>query len=102
MQWIYYTIKPGETLYTIAMSFSMTVDELLMYNPHIDPNYYQAGEVLCIPQDYPCGGMNTTYVVKYDDTLYSILNNCNVSLNSLLSANPGLILIISYQAHSYV
>jgi len=83
-----YTIKPGDTLYTIAMSFSITVDELLAANPHIDPNYYQAGEMICIPQGYPCKGDNTLYVVQPNDTLTNILTECNVSLNALLSANP--------------
>lgn len=84
-----YTIKSGDTLYTIAMSFSIPVEELLEANPHIDPNYYQAGEIICIPQSYPCPGITTMYVVKYDDTLVNILDACNVTLNSLLAANPN-------------
>jgi LysM repeat protein len=84
-----YTIKPGETLYSIAMMFNISLDELLAANPQINPNYYLAGEVICIPQSYPCPGIGEIYVIKPDDTLTSILENCRVSLAALLAANPG-------------
>lgn len=84
-----YVIKPGDTLYTIALSFGITVNDILDANPMLDPNYYQAGETICIPEAYPCPGMTMLYVVKYNDTLSNILKECNISLNALLGANPS-------------
>ena len=84
-----YTIKPGDTLYSIAMSFGITLEELLAANPDLNPNYYQVGQVICIPESYPCPGNQMVYVIKDGDTLTSILTDCKVSLNALLAANPG-------------
>ncbi len=84
-----YTIKLGDTLYSIALSFSITLEELLAANPQINPNFYLPGEILCIPQAYPCPGVSQVYVIKPSDTLTTILENCNVSLAALLAANPG-------------
>lgn len=84
-----YTIKSGDTLYSIAKSFGITLEELLASNPQINPNYYLPGETLCIPQAYPCPGMAQVYVIKPNDTLTTILINCNISLAALLAGNPG-------------
>lgn len=47
---VYYKVKPGDTLYTIAQSFNVTVQAILMANPGIDPNNLQVGQILCIPR----------------------------------------------------
>lgn len=84
-----YTIKPGDTLYSIAMAFNISLQELLAANPQINPNYYLPGETICIPQSYPCPGIGEVYVIRPNDTLTTILENCRVSLAALLAANPG-------------
>lgn len=42
----YHTITKGQTLYSIAKSYGMTLDELLRLNPGIDSADYKAGMVL--------------------------------------------------------
>lgn len=42
----YHTIAKGQTLYSIAKSYGMTLDELLRLNPGIDSADYKAGMVL--------------------------------------------------------
>ena len=44
-----YTLQSGDTLYAIAMTHGVTVQELLFYNPGLNPYGYRAGEVICIP-----------------------------------------------------
>lgn len=47
-----YTIKPGDSLTTIARQFGLTVEQLLAANPQItDPNTIRAGDVISIPPD---------------------------------------------------
>jgi len=84
-----YTIKPGDTLNHIAMSFGLSLEELLRANPDINPESYRDGEVLCIPEVNPCPGNTMAYVVKKNDDLTGILTQTNVSLNALMAANPA-------------
>ncbi len=49
-KWIYYTIRPGDTLFTIAQRFNVPVQEIINANPGIDPNNLQIGQVICIPR----------------------------------------------------
>lgn len=44
-----YTVQSGDTLFSIAAEFDLTVAELLEANPEIDPNVIQVGQELVIP-----------------------------------------------------
>lgn len=50
---IEYTIVAGDTLFQLARRYNTTVDMILRYNPGIDPNRLQIGQVICIPQEVP-------------------------------------------------
>ncbi len=45
----YYTIQQGDTLFGIAKSFSVTLDDLIAYNGITDPDAIEAGQRLKIP-----------------------------------------------------
>lgn len=47
---IIYTIKPGDTFYTLAIRFNTTVAAIERANPTVDPNRLQIGQEICIPQ----------------------------------------------------
>lgn len=45
-----YTVQPGDTMFTIAGMFDVSVDALIAANPHIaDPDVLFPGDVLCVP-----------------------------------------------------
>ncbi|MER3457855.1 MAG: N-acetylmuramoyl-L-alanine amidase, partial [Chloroflexota bacterium] len=44
-----YTVQPGDTLFSIALSFGLTVEELAQANQITDPSTIYAGQVLIIP-----------------------------------------------------
>lgn len=56
-----YVIQQGDTLYTIAQRFNVTLSVLLAANPGIDPNNLRVGQTICIPVQTltpvstPCG-----------------------------------------------
>lgn len=44
-----YTIKSGDTLYSLAIRYNTTVNILLQANPGINPDNLQIGQVICVP-----------------------------------------------------
>lgn len=80
----YYIVKKGDSLYSIAKSNNMTVDELKSLN-NLTSNILSIGQMLIISSG--SNVPNNVYVVRKGDTLWSIANNFNVSVNDLKSAN---------------
>lgn len=46
---IIYQVQEGDTLLSIAFQFGVTLDELVLANPEIDPNFLSIGEAITIP-----------------------------------------------------
>lgn len=81
----YYTVKSGDSLWSISRKFGVSVNELKKVN-NLSSNLLKIGQNLIIP-----GKKNNTssneYVVKKGDTLYGIANKYNVSVDNLKSYN---------------
>jgi len=75
-----YTVKPGDTLYSIAREFNTTIDEIKDYNT-LTTNILSVGQRLQIPTS------QTVYTVVSGDTLYSIAKRFNTSIDNIKSAN---------------
>ena len=80
----YYIVKKGDSLYSIARSNNMTVDELKTLN-NLTSNILSIGQRLIISSS--SNVPNNVYIVKQGDTLWSIANNFNVSINDLKKIN---------------
>lgn len=83
---IYHTVKQGETLYAIAKTYSLTVEELKEQNNLISDEISigQALKTNLEKQEIPT---TWTYVVKKGDTLYSIGKKYNCSAEQIKSWN---------------
>ena len=83
-----YTVKSGDNLYSIAKTFNTTVTELKQAN-NLTSNTLSINQVLIIPNtseiETPING--NKYIVKSGDTLYSIANKYNISVNELKQFN---------------
>ena len=44
-----YTVRAGDTFFTLAQRFNTTVDAIQRANPTVNPNSLQIGQVICIP-----------------------------------------------------
>lgn len=44
-----YIVKPGDTFYTIAQRFNLTVQEIINANPGVNPQALLVGQKICIP-----------------------------------------------------
>lgn len=78
-----YIVKPGDSLYSIAKKFNVSVDELKKFNNKTS-NLLSIGEVLEIPNT---NTTNQVYIVKPGDTLYSIARMYNTSVDELKRIN---------------
>ena len=83
-----YTVRAGDTLYSIAQRFGLTVDELRRLN-NLTSNNLSIGQVLIISQgdiEEPPTSTNT-YTVQSGDTLYKIARQFNTTVGDLISLN---------------
>lgn len=80
-----YTVKKGDTLYSIARNFKTTVDEIKRIN-NLKSNLLNIGQTLLIPKETPIQEF-ITYTVKKGDTLYSIANRFNTTVESIKTLN---------------
>jgi peptidoglycan endopeptidase LytF len=85
-----YTIRVGDTITGIARRFNTTVNAILRANPGLDPNRLFIGQQICIPNSQPpvCPGF--IYSVVLGDTLFTLANRFNTTVQAILQANPGL------------
>lgn len=80
-----YTVKAGDTLYGIATSNGLTVDELKSLN-NLTSNLLSIGQVLKISKE-PTNTTNEVYTVKSGDSLYKIANMYNTTVDELKQLN---------------
>lgn len=86
-----YTVKAGDTFYSIAQRYNITVAALMNANPTVDPNSLLIGQVICIPvAPGTCPAGMTPYTIKAGDTLYALARKYNTTVDAILAANPGI------------
>ena len=82
----YYTVKSGDSLWSIANKYSTTVNELKSLN-NLSSNILQVGQILVLPSSTNDDNSGNTYTVKLGDSLWSIANKYNTTVNELKSLN---------------
>lgn len=100
-----YIVEAGDTLFSIAEQFGISIDQLLAYNPEIraNPNNIGVGSQIIIPAaDAPlpsltplptnlAPGARIEYVVVTGDTLQSIAAQFNSTAEAIATANKILV-----------
>lgn len=80
----YYTVKRGDTLYSIANKFNTTVQTIKNLN-NLTSNNLQIGQVLLVTEKvYPDV---STYIVEKGDTLYSIATKFSTTVQAIKTLN---------------
>ena len=79
-QGLEYIVKKGDTLYSIAKKYGISVPDLIRINS-LNNNNLVIGQVLFIPSS------SKTYIVKKGDTLYSIAKKFQTTIDSLKEKN---------------
>lgn len=104
-QYIYHTIAPKETLFSVSRKYQTSVETIIKANPGLQQDSFNTGKVIRIPQEQmvrttepsveevqPVIEKEITYTqhkVKRKETLFSISKQYNVSIASIVGANPG-------------
>lgn len=108
---VYYDVKKGDNLYSIAQKFNINVNELKNIN-NLSSNILSVGQQLIIPEkkENNVNDIDNYYIVVAGDTLYSIarknrttvdeIKRINKLSNNLLSL--GQKLIIPKQTNIYI
>lgn len=80
-----YTVRFGDTLFSIARRFNTSVANIAQANAIYDVNHIRAGQTLVIPncRQVQC----TTYTVQRGDTLFSIARHFNMSPRAIALQN---------------
>ena len=81
-----YKVQKGDSLWSIAKKFNVGVDELKKIN-RLNSNLISVGQELVIPGVAPSNQTNTTYIVQKGDTLYSIANANNTTVDEIANLN---------------
>lgn len=81
---INYTVKKGDSLYSIAKKYNTSTSRLISIN-NLKSSLLSIGQVLKIPKD--SYNSNVTYIVKKGDSLYSIAKKYNTTVDSIKNKN---------------
>ena len=91
-EYITYTVKSGDNLYNIAKIFNTTVDEIKKLN-NLTSDILSIGQILKIKEkdnenpNPPPTGDTINYIVKKGDSLYSIANMYNTTVDIIKKLN---------------
>ena len=81
-----YIVKSGDSLWSIAKKFGITVDELKKAN-NLKSNLLSINQVLTIPKGSSTEDNNDYYIVKKGDSLWKIANQFNTTVDKLKEIN---------------
>lgn len=89
-----YTIRSGDTFFSLASRFGVTLQALTSANPGVDPNRLQIGQQICIPAPAPVPTPGTCpgfiYIIQSGDTLFSLAQRFGTTVSVITAANPGV------------
>ena len=80
-----YTVKKGDSLYTIARNYNTTIDKIKNLN-NLTSNNLSIGQILKIPTTSN-SNTNIIYTVKKGDSLYSIAKKYNTTKDNIKKKN---------------
>ncbi|MFZ5824597.1 MAG: LysM peptidoglycan-binding domain-containing protein [Bacillota bacterium] len=79
---VFYTVKPGETLWQIASRYGLPVVELVRANNMLTPDWIYPGQSLFLP--YPVSPRHEMHVVKAGETMASIAVQYRTTVSGIM------------------
>lgn len=84
---IHYTVRSGDTLYSISQRYNATIAEISRENQTMDIYSLHPGDEILIPFTIQSKARVIEYKVKGNDTIQTILNRYHIELEELLNYN---------------
>ncbi len=84
------TVQPGQTVSDFQLNSGLNRHTLSVANPEVDLDNLVPGQVICVPDVNQACPLPASYILKENDTLETVAAKFNVSIASLLRANPCL------------
>lgn len=97
--YIYHTIQPKETLYSLTLKYKVPATSIVEANPGLSVETFTIGKIIRIPpvsiEAQPTTEIKTVtkemeYKVKRKETMYSICRKFNISSTELIERNPQI------------
>lgn len=87
-----WTVRSGESLWSIARANHISVSSLESANPNVNPLNLKIGSVVKIPASTTglFASSSQTYTVQKGDTFFLIAHRFGINVNQLMAANPRL------------
>jgi murein DD-endopeptidase MepM/ murein hydrolase activator NlpD len=82
-----YIVQAGDTLYSIAVRFGISLTALTEVNGITDPNQLFPGQELIIPGLEGVSGLLTTEIIGFGDSLASMATRTNIPYDALFRIN---------------
>ncbi|NLJ58435.1 MAG: LysM peptidoglycan-binding domain-containing protein [Tissierellia bacterium] len=83
----YYTIREGDSFYSLSLRYGIPLNLLLEANPDANPYDLKVGQEICIPNVPEGCPFGTLVTIEEGTRLSDILISYNLSLNELRDAN---------------
>ncbi len=84
-----HTIAKGQSLYSIASMYHVSIDEIIRMNPGSEDKI-RAGKTLKIPQKDTNQAAQVFHTIQPGETLYKLTLKYGVTAQNICRANPGL------------
>ncbi len=97
--YLFHTIQPKETLYSLTVRYDVPASSILEANPGLSVETFRIGKTIRIPksmlEDIPQSEFRTVvrwvdYRIPKRETLYNITRKYNIPSDELIRANPQL------------
>lgn len=81
-----YIVQKGDSLYSISNKFNTTVDSIKKLN-NLSSNLLSIGQIIKIPTSTSAPTSSNVYIVQKGDSLYSIANKYNTTVDNIKKLN---------------
>ena len=86
-EFITYEVTNGDTLWSLSKEYNIPLKFILAINDVEDEDTLSIGQIIKIPQDNIQDDNNDLHIVKKGETLWSIAQECNLSIDQIIAAN---------------
>ena len=85
-----YTVRAGDTFYSIAKIYRIDVYAIMKANPNVDPNNLQISQRICVPAGPPLCPGGLVYTIRAGDTFHALAKVYRIDVYAIMKANPNV------------